>query len=328
MSDIKLDVIDRKLLSLLQSEFPLTREPYADLGERLGIVGDEVMRRIARLKEARYIRQISPVLDVRSLGYQSTLVAMKVDNSRVDGAAQVIIKHPGVSHGYERDHPFNFWFTLAVPPEADMEAELKRLAGAAQAEAAVSLPATKLFKIGAYFAMDGDSRPDAGNGFGNTFPQQVKLSQQDRLIINQIQQDLPLVPGPFTEMAAKVGMEIEDFLSRCRELKERGIMRRFSASVNHYKAGFTANAMTCWIAPPDMVDAAGRELASLREVSHCYERKTDSLWPYNLFAMIHEHSREACRSIADEVSRRTGLRDYVMLFSTREFKKTRVKYPV
>src|SRR3972149_576846 len=111
MSSMKLDSIDRKLLNLLQAEFPLTVEPYAELGWQLGIDGEEVIHRIEQLKVAEIIRQISPILDARSLGYRSTLVAMRVAESRLDKAAQVIVEHPGVSHAYQRDHQFNFWFT-------------------------------------------------------------------------------------------------------------------------------------------------------------------------------------------------------------------------
>ena len=75
-----------------------------------------------------------------------------------------------------------------------------------------------------------------------------------------------------------------------------------------------------------MVALAGQKLARLGEVSHCYERKTNPLWRYNLFVMIHAHTREACREIVDRVSREIGLKDYVLLFSTREIKKKRVKY--
>jgi len=78
----------------------------------------------------------------------------------------------------------------------------------------------------------------------------------------------------------------------------------------------------------EKVEVIAKKLASLREVSHCYERKTNPLWRYNLFAMIHSHTREECQEIADRVSCETDLKDYVQLFSTREFKKTRVKYLV
>lgn len=322
--------IDRKLLNILQSEFPLTSEPYADLGLQLGIEADEVLYRIGQLKSQGIIRQISPVLDARSLGYQTTLIAMRMAESRLGIAEKVIGEHPGVSHAYERDHHFNFWFTLAIPPGVDMESELEQLTGSIGAEAVFALPAIKLFKLRAYFDMDGDGQAATGTGAqpGEVLPREVELSPTDRAVINELQQDLPLIPRPFTAMATRLGINVADLLAQCQSLKQRGIIRRFGAAINHRQAGFKANAMTCWIAPADVVDIAGQKLASLREVSHCYERKTNPLWQYNLFAMIHGHSKEACREIADKVSRETGLTDYVRLFSTKEFKKTRVKYLV
>jgi DNA-binding Lrp family transcriptional regulator len=86
--------------------------------------------------------------------------------------------------------------------------------------------------------------------------------------------------------------------------------------------------MACWIVSPDMVAAAGQKLAAIRQVSHCYERKTNPLWPYNLFAMIHGHTRDICEDIVSQVSNEAGLKNHVLLYSTREFKKTRVKYIV
>ena len=149
-----LNGIDRKLLNILQTEFPLTVEPYADLGLQLGIEVDEVLHRIGQLKSKGIIRQISPVLDARSLGYQTTLVAMRVAESQLDRADRVIGEHPGVSHAYERDHHFNFWFTLAIPHGADMESELEQLTSSIEAEAVFALPAIKLFKLRAYFDMN------------------------------------------------------------------------------------------------------------------------------------------------------------------------------
>ncbi|HEY81873.1 MAG TPA: Lrp/AsnC family transcriptional regulator [Dehalococcoidia bacterium] len=326
---MKLDIIDRKLLNLLQAEFPLAAKPYDALGRRLGIGQDEVTSRIARLKVKGLIRQIGPVFDAASLGYKTTLVAMRVAKTKLDRAAQLITEHPGVSHAYERDHYFNLWLTLAAPATADMEAELEKLATATAAETAFSLPALRLFKLRVYFSLDGDGEPatDAETPGGIT-PQQAQLSTVERQIINELQQDLPLIPQPFAEMASRLGMDEETFLARCQELLSRGVMRRFGAALNHRRAGFAANAMTCWIAPPEKVASAGRKLASLREVSHCYERKTNPLWRYNLFAMAHGKTKEECREAMAKVSAEMGLDDYVMLFSTRELKKTRLRYLV
>jgi DNA-binding Lrp family transcriptional regulator len=319
---------DRRLLNLIQTEFPLTREPFTDLGRRLDSNVEEIIQDIARLKDAGIIRVIGPVIDSRSLGYNSTLVAMKVTEANLEKAEQVIASQPGVSHGYDRDHLFNVWFTLALPPESDIETELQKLTRATGAETAFSLPAVKVFKIGAYFDMEENGQTTPVARQKSVLSGQVELSSTDRLIINELQQDLALVPAPFSVMAERVDMDTERFLAGCKSLQERGVIRRFSASINHRNAGFTANAMSCWVAPADKLDNVARKLASLKEVSHCYERRTNKHWQYNLFAMIHGHSREVCQDIAERVSRETGLTDYVLLYSTREFKKTRVKYLV
>ncbi|MFC2010941.1 Lrp/AsnC family transcriptional regulator [Chloroflexota bacterium] len=330
MANLRVDDLDKKLINLVQSEFPLTKDPYATLGRQLAISEHEVILRIDRLKAMAIIRLMGPVLDTRSLGYQSTLVAMSVTKDKLDEAERIIAEHPRVSHGYERNHRFNLWFTLATPIGADIETELTELTSPIVAEAVFSLPATRVFKIGAYFDMGENGQGVAGTPTSaeDSFPKKVELSPKDKLIIRKLQQDLPLVPTPFTAMAEQSGISVEDFLAHCQSLLKRGIMRRFGASINHNNAGYKANAMTCWIVPSDMVDVAGRELARLQQVSHCYERRTNPLWHYNLFAMIHGRSRGICQEVVTDISHKIGLADYVLLYSTKEFKKTRINYLV
>ena len=326
---MNLSNIDRKLVDLLQAECPLTKHPYADIGLGLGISEEEVIAHIKQLKADGIIRQIGPVFDARSLGYKTTLVAMRIAENHMEEAAQLLIKHPGISHAYERDHYYNLWFTLATPATSDIEAELPELAEPIKAEAFFSLPAVKTFKLRTHFVLGGNGQAEASaNRKVRVREQKAKLSSSDGMVINELQQDLPLVPHPFADMSARLGMAEDEFLSWCQSLKQRGIMRCFGAAVNHRKVGFKANAMTCWAAPDEKVEIAGQRLASLREVSHCYERKTNPLWRYNLFAMIHSQAREECQQIVDKVSTDTGLNDYVLLFSTREIKKTRIKYTV
>ncbi len=321
-----LDTIDRKLVNLVQ-KFPLVRQPYSELGEKLGISEAEVLRRIAGLRSEGIVRQISPVLDAACLGYQTTLVAMRVAEDKLAETERIISRHPSVSHGYERDNYYNVWFTMAASPGADIDGEVQRLASAVKCEAVFSLPAVKRFKIGAYFDVGGDGSTHDAVQPGSS-SKDIALSDLDKLVVNELQQDLPLVSEPFNELAVRLNMDVEDFLRCARSLIERGVIRRFGAAVNHRRAGFKANAMTCWKVRANQVDAAGKELAALREVSHCYERKTTPQWQYNLYAMIHGQNRESCREVADRVSKRLGLGDPVQLFSTREFKKTRNRYPV
>lgn len=316
--------IDKRLFGHIQTDFPLSRRPFSVLGRRLGISGDEVIGRIEHFKKDGVVRQIGPVLEARRLGRRMTLVAMRVARDRLEKAAEAIRQHPGISHGYEREHDFNLWFTLSAPSWAAIKAELEKLGDIMEAEAVLELPVLKLFKIGFYLDMAGEEPQTSGSP--GTTDGKARLSPADKAVINELQQDLPLVARPFDIMSTKLKMDVDQFLDRCRSLKERGIMRRFGAAVNHKRAGLKANAMTCWVVPARLVDIAGGKLAAYKEVSHCYERKTSALWPYNLFAMIHGPTRQDCLKIADEVTRECGLDRYIALFSTRELKKVRVKH--
>jgi len=325
---MQLSVNDRRLLNLIQTEFPLVKEPFAALSRHLNTSFDEVVQSISRLKHAGIIRLIGPVIDYRKLDFKSTLVAMKVADINLWKAEQVIADHPGISHGYEREHPFNIWLTLVLPQAGDIEIELQKLAQSTGAESAFSLPAIKVFKIGAYFDMEENRQISSAAHPQDIVVHRLVLSNVDRRILNELQQDISLVPEPFSLMAERAGVDTKQFLAGCRSLQKRGIIRRFSASINHRNAGFIANAMSCWIADPDRLDTAGRKLTSLKDVSHCYERKTNQYWPYNLFAMIHGRSREQCKNVVEKVSSETDLTEYVMLYSVKEIKKTRTKYLV
>src|SRR5918997_4940411 len=114
---VPLDELDRKLLNLLQGRFPLEPRPYARVSELAGVGEAEVLRRTQRLLDERIIRQVTPIFDTRVLGYQSMLVAAKVDPENPHRAANVVNSHPGVSHNYLRNHDFNMWFTIATEPD-------------------------------------------------------------------------------------------------------------------------------------------------------------------------------------------------------------------
>ncbi|MDP2767025.1 MAG: Lrp/AsnC family transcriptional regulator, partial [Candidatus Methanoperedens sp.] len=95
--------------------------------------------------------------------------------------------------------------------------------------------------------------------------------------------------------------------------------------IGHRAIGITANAMCTWNVPDEKVEEVGAIMAGFPEVTHCYERPRFPDWRYNLFTMIHAYSREECEKIAKEISIATGIRDYSILFSEKEFKKTGVR---
>ena len=152
------------------------------------------------------------------------------------------------------------------------------------------------------------------------------IEEIDKKIISQIQKDLPVHPKPFALMAEKIGITENAFIERVKRLKKEGIIRRFGATLRHQEAGFKANDMIAWNAPEDTISKMGKTLARFREVSHCYHRAPKGDWPYNLYTMVHGGSRDECREIAERLSSTTGLTEYAVLFSEKEFKKTSMEY--
>jgi DNA-binding Lrp family transcriptional regulator len=323
-----MDIQDQKLLTAIQSGLPLVSRPFKALGKGLGLSESEVISRLKALKDEGVLRQLSAIFDTKALGYKSTLVAAKYPPESLVQAAEIISQHPGVSHNYERDHAFNLWYTLAVPPEASLEEEVTRLSQRTQALSTRMLPTLRLFKIGVKLDLtgEGDSGGEVYDETKQTKAKGFRLTKDDIVLVREIQENLELVPEPFEVMAKRLGCPVEVLLKRAQALKEAGVMRRFAGILRHREAGFKANAMGVWVVPAEKVEEAGKTMASFPEVSHCYQRPTYPDWPYSLFTMIHARTPEESRAVAERISEATGIREYALLRSLREFKKTRVKY--
>ena len=148
----------------------------------------------------------------------------------------------------------------------------------------------------------------------------------ERKIIALVQGDLPVEKYPYRVIAEKVGTDEETVLSVLRDLNDRGIIRRFGATLRHQKTGFTANAMVAWRVDEDRAEEVGKQMASFDQVSHCYRRNPAKDWPYNLYTMVHAADETACRKIVATISEKTAVVDYEILFSQKELKKTSMQY--
>lgn len=328
-----IDDRDRRLLNIIQADFPLAPRPFQVLGAQLDFSQAEVIDRIAALKQQRIIRQISAIFDTRSLGYQSSLVAMRVQPDRVDRAAAVVNGHPGVSHNYKRNHAFNLWFTLAVPPTSDFDWTVQHLHAAAGAESTRVLPTLRLFKIGMQLDMEGKSgaeRDDSADGAYSEARRPAAgrdgLKPVDIAAIRELQEDLPLTPEPYRPMADRMGVSEAALFEIAAHLAAQGYLRRMAAVLYHREAGFRANAMGVWVVPPERTEEVGRIMGSFKGVSHCYLRPTYPDWPYSIFTMVHGQKARDCQEIIGAISQATGITEYALLYSTKEYKKVRLKY--
>ena len=328
---VAMDDLDKRLLNSLQWEFPMVARPFRAMGEALGTTEDDVLARVGRLKADRVVRQISAIFDTRSLGYKSSLVAMRVAADRVDESAAVLNEHPGVSHNYKRNHEFNLWFTVAVPPATSLEETVNVLHRLAGAESTRILQTLRLFKIGVKLDMTGSEDATARSDDGYADSQRpaagpAGLGPAEIAFIRELQKDLAIQAEAFAPWAAVLRIPVEALLARAAGFQEQGYMRRFAAVLHHREAGFRANAMGVWKVPPERVDALGPTFAGFNAVSHCYQRPIYPDWPFNVFTMIHGRTPADCQKVLEAIAAATGITEYAVLYSTKEYKKTRVPY--
>lgn len=141
-------------------------------------------------------------------------------------------------------------------------------------------------------------------------------------VLEALPADFPITDRPYETMARQMGMTGEQLIREITLLKEKGIIRRISVMVAHRSVSYEGNAMVVWNVPAERVEDVGAIMAGFSEVSHCYERDTGGYWPYNLYTMVHGKTREACTKVIAAMTARSGVDDYKVLFSIREFKKT------
>jgi len=329
-SAIPLDETDKKLLNLLQGRFPIARRPFQHVGALAGIEEADVLERVERLLQGRIIREITPIFDTRALGYQSMLVAAKVDPDFPHRAAHFINTHPGVTHNYLRDHAFNLWFTIATEPDSPLglDGTLEVLAAKTGAESIRQLPTLKLFKIRMDLEMEQgtDALAAAAEAVEPKELDPIGLDDTDIAIIRATQGPMPAAEEPYAPAAERLGWTQEHVFERLESLRERGGLRRVAAILFHRRAGFSANGMGVWAVPEDEILDVGRRMAAFRGVSHCYQRPTYEDWRYSVFTMAHGRSKEECDAILDSIAEATGIHERATLYSSTEFKKVRMLY--
>jgi siroheme decarboxylase len=147
----QIDDTDRAILNRIQSDFPITSRPYLEVADELELSEDDVITRVARLKEGDIIRRIGGNFVPEKVGFVSTLCAASVPEEKVEAFARIVNSYPGVTHNYLRDNRFNIWFTFIAPSREAIESALEEISNSTGIRGILNLPATRVFKIRAHF---------------------------------------------------------------------------------------------------------------------------------------------------------------------------------
>ena len=284
----------------------------------MGCCESDLMDRVAaELREGR-ARRFGAVFDARRVGFRSTLCC--ADVSDPDAAAALLAPRREVTHCYLREAPGcpNLWWTWSAPADS-VDASLSGIPFGFH-----SLPATRRYKLDVVFG--GATRILEESVEDNMPPP----DDRGRAIIRALQGNTEIRPDYFAAIAGKVGMKEWDLLSTLEIWRRKGRLKRIGLVLNHRISGYAANGMCCFRIEGDTT-AAGRSLAELDEVTHCYERAVCEDFRYNLFAMVHCNSHDEAQRQFDMLKRRLAALEApptasVMLVSTREYKKTSMAF--
>lgn len=306
------------MLAALQRGLPLSSRPFEELSREIGCGEADLIGFAKAMLANGEARRFGAVFDARRMGYASALCCATLSNP--DEAACRIVQFAEVTHCYLREAPGcpNLWWTWSAPRE-NFESSLGKVDIPFHV-----LPATVRYKIDVMFGA-GSRVQDECTEDALPLP-----DERDVAIIRALQGNTEVRPDYFSAIARQIGMKEWDLLSVLEMWRRRGRLKRIGLLPNHRRIGYSANGMCCFRIDGDTREA-GRLLAGVDEVTHCYERPACQAFAYNLYAMVH------CTSIEEAESRFAGLNSRladldrppsasVMLLSTKEYKKTSMSF--
>lgn len=318
---------EAELLLILQEGIPLEPHPFAVIGNKIGLTEEQTLNTAISFISSGMVRRFGAVFEARKLGYTSTLCAVDIPQADMERLVGAIHPHTGITHCYERNGHPNLWLTMTAPAE-ELDAELAKVSRLLAPYELFSFPARRTFKIGVVLDVRHEGQPAREKTDNSARTKELKMparkfNEKERTLIRILQDTIPLSsPDPLEPVARKLNLGYSEMLAMLAEWKKDRVIRRFGFIPRHTEMGFAVNAMCAWKVDAARVEEAGNSLARSPMVTHCYERIVNTVFPYNIFAMVHARTLEEAATIRAQLGAQAGLSDGLMMMSVREFKKT------
>lgn len=315
----------RAFVNQFQGGFPIVERPFHSVAAKLGAQEAALIHTVRHLLDAGMLTRFGPLYDAARLGGAVTLAALSVPEAGFERVAEQVNRLPAVAHNYRRDHRLNMWFVVANERPhgvAESLADIERNTGLT----VYDFPKLREFYLGLCLELD-----DAGRVITVPIPQPQAAGPESALppayqrIVAATQGGLPLVPEPFAQLDAELGLERGTLIEAFGEMLRGGVIRRIGAVPNHYRLGLRGNGMTVWDVPDERVVELGERIGGMDFVSHCYQRpRHPEIWRYNLFAMVHGQDRQEVLHKTARLRAVLGddVRAHDVLFSSAVLKKT------
>ena len=127
-----------------------------------------------------------------------------------------------------------------------------------------------------------------------------ELTELDRRLLNDFQQDFPQSPTPYADLARDLGVTEAEVLARLEALKNAGAVSRVGAVVRPNTVG--VSTLAAMAVPPEQLESVAALVNGYTEVNHNYEREHR----LNLWFVATAPDTERLQSTLDEIAARTG----------------------
>lgn len=320
MSQLSEKSVEDKLMRGFQRDFPLVRQPFAEIAARTGTTERDVIAACEGLKQAGVIARVGGVVRPNTIA-ASTLAAVAISPLSTDSVGEVMSAIDGLNHVYLREHPLNFWFVATGPDRAFVDgtlAKVEQLTG----QPVLDLRLERSFHIDLGFPLDGEPPSHAPPP---ELPIRYHKDTLDNALVQALTTGVPIISRPFREIGDSLKISEVAVIARLKHLVRAGVVTRIGVIVRHRALGWRSNAMVVWDVAPDLLEGKARLLAAQPGVNLCYQRRRhDDRWPYNLYCMIHAKSREMALALLKNATDHAGLAGErrEVLFSSRCYKQT------
>ncbi len=135
--EYELTELQKQIVASMQGNVPMSKEPYRDIADSLGISEDQLLEELQLLREQGFLRRVGAILRHREAGYNANaMVAWQVPEDHVDQVGELLSEFTAASHVYQRptypDWPYNLFTMIHAASEEEchkIASEMSKTAG-------------------------------------------------------------------------------------------------------------------------------------------------------------------------------------------------------
>jgi len=316
---MELSEVDKKLVMELEYHFPFTETPFSEIASRLNLKENEVIEKTKELVGNEVIKRIGMYVNFRAKGMEGALVATDIPVENLEKYRKITLSIKELTHNYIRNHPkYNVWFVLKSENKERLKENVEKIVKESGGRDYVILYSKKNLKLSVKY--------DIIRGVSYSEPDQIheKIPTAEELgipkeLLKDLSYPLQITNRPFKQIAEKYNMKESELVELIKELKEKGVIKDYGATVNGDKVGIRENAMM--LVNSNDIESSCYSLAkNLKEATHVVLRESDKRWDYLCYAMIHGANKKIIFEVAKKGVDITKAKSYMLLFSLDNLK--------